>query len=301
MILVVYWLLSVDFRPGPMRIFLDQVWYAILYVYDIFYRVTWFQPTQFLDHFWSLSVEEQFYIAWPLLLLLIPQKHLKSLFILFIFLGVGFRVLLYLWYLSGNSLWFFREPFGLVVYSWPLSHLDAFAFGAYISKYEIWRPKTQLLVLAFLIPILGFAVMYFSTGTIGVISALGYDSSLENGYQFLWAHTLLNYFFAMLIYCVVHEKVFVRFLEMPWLRYLGKISYGMYVYHLALIWFIRQFVEDHIQGEMAYWIKIVVPLSATILVATLSYYFLERPILRLKDRFFAWSKDRDNESSGAIL
>ncbi len=301
MILVVSWLLSVHFRPGPMRIFLDQVEYAILYVYDIFYRAAWFQPTQFLDHFWSLSVEEQFYIMWPLLLLLVPKGQLRRLFISFIFLGVGFRVLLYLWYLSGSSLWFFREPFGLVVFSWPLSHLDAFAFGAYISRYELWRPKVQLLILAFLVPAIGYAATYFSTGNIGVISALGYDSSLGNGYQFIWAHTLLNYFFAVLIYCVVHEKVFVRFLEMPWLRYLGKISYGMYVYHLALIWFVRQFVEDRIQGEMAYWIKIVVPLCATILVAALSYSFLERPILKLKDRFFAWSKDPNGGSPNAIL
>jgi peptidoglycan/LPS O-acetylase OafA/YrhL len=298
MSVVVYGLLSVGFRSGPMQIFLDQVWYAVLYVYDIFYRAAWFHPTQFLDHFWSLSVEEQFYIVWPLLLLLVPKEHLKRLFILFILLGAGFRVLLYLWYLSGSSLWFFREPFGLVIYSWPLSHLDAFAFGAYISRYEIWRPKVQLLFLALLVPVVGFAVTYLATGSIGVVSALGYDSSLGNGYQFIWAHTLLNYFFAVLIYCVVHERVFVRFLEMPWLRYLGKISYGMYVYHLALIWFVWKLADEHIQGEMVYWIKLVVSLSATILVATLSYYFLERPILNLKDRFFSWSPNPAAEKSG---
>ncbi|HMB22588.1 MAG TPA: acyltransferase [Anaerolineales bacterium] len=301
MAVVAYWLIAVDFRPKYMQIFFDQVGYAALYVYDFFYRMPWFQPSQFLDHFWSLAVEEQFYIAWPLLLLVVPQKHLKKLFISFIILGPVSRIVLYLWYLSGSSLWVFREPFGFVAYSWPLSHLDAFALGAYISRYNIWRPRAQLLVLALLIPVVGFATNYFATGEIGIVSALGYDSSLSVGYQFLWAHTLLDYFFAVLIYCVVREKVLVRFLEMPWLRYLGKISYGMYVYHLALIWFIWNFIDEMTKSDMAFWIKPAIALPATILVATLSYYFLEKPILSLKNRFFAWSKASDDERPEAVL
>ncbi len=301
MTVVAYGLILAGFRENYMHIFFRQVWYAVLYVYDFFYRVPWFQPSQFLDHFWSLAVEEQFYIIWPVLLLLVPQKYLKRLFISFIILGPVSRVLLYLWYLSGSSTWIFREPFGLVAFSWPFSHLDAFALGAYISRYTIWRPKAQLLVLTFLIPVTGFTATYFTTGSIGKISALGYDSSLGAGYQFLWGHSLLNYFFAVLIYCVVREKFLIRLLEMPWLRYLGKISYGMYVYHLALIWSVWRLLEKRIQGEMGNWIKPAVALSATVLIATLSYSLLERPILNLKDRFFAWSKSPDNERPEGIL
>ena len=44
-----------------------------------------------------------------------------------------------------------------------------------------------------------------------------------------------------------------------------------------------------------------IALPATILIATLSYYFLEKPILNLKDRFFAWSKASDDERPEAIL
>jgi peptidoglycan/LPS O-acetylase OafA/YrhL len=290
MAVVAYWLISLDVRKGPMQIYLDQVWYAVLYVYDFFYRASWFQPSQFLDHFWSLSVEEQFYIIWPLLLLLVPQKYLKQLFISFIVLGIVFRSMMYLVYISESSLWVFREPFVLVIYSWPLSHVDAFALGAYISRYEIPRPKQQLILLAILLPILGFTVTYLTTGSFGWVSALGYDLRASEAYQFIWAYTLINYFFAVLIYSVVREKVLIRMLEMPWLRYLGKISYGMYVYHVGLIWFVVRLLEERLQGEMAVWIKAAVALAATILVATLSYYLLEKPILNLKDRFFSWSK-----------
>jgi peptidoglycan/LPS O-acetylase OafA/YrhL len=287
MAVVAYGLLSLGFRRNYMENFFHQVWYAVLYVYDLFYRTPSFQPSQFLDHFWSLSVEEQFYIVWPLLLLLATEKHLKGLFLSFIILAPIFRWLLYLFYVSGSPLWPFREPIGLVIYSWPLSHLDAFALGAYISRYSIPQPRQKLLLLALLVPVLGFGTTYLASGSVGPIAALGFNLQLESGYQFIWAHSLLNFFFALLIYCVAREKVFVRFLELPWLRYLGKISYGMYVYHLALIWFTNRFFEKQLHIQSGIWAKAAVALAATILISTLSYFLLEKPVLNLKDRFFS--------------
>jgi peptidoglycan/LPS O-acetylase OafA/YrhL len=289
MAVLAYWLMSVDVRPKYMQIYFDQVWSAVLYVYDIFYRAVSFQQSQFLDHFWSLSVEEQFYIIWPILLLSVAPTYLKRLFIMFIILGVTFRVGLYLLYLSGSNLWFFREPFELVIYSWPLSHLDAFAFGAYISRYKIWQPKEQLLGMAFLVPAVGFTATYLTTGNIGLVAALGYDLPLTVGYQFIWGPTILNYFFALVIYCVAHERILTKFLDLPWLRYIGKISYGMYVYHFPVLWLIANFIEENVQGQVAHGVYVAVSFFATLLISTLSYYLLEKPILNLKDRFFQWS------------
>lgn len=289
MAIVAYGLRSEGFRPKYMQIYFDQVWYAVLYVYDIFYRALSTQQSQFLDHFWSLSVEEQFYIIWPLLLLLVPQKRLKGLFLTCIVVGFVFRSLLYGLYLSGSSLWIFREPFELVIYSWPLSHLDAFAFGAYISRYPIPHPRQQLVFLAMLVPAVGFAATYLASGSIGLITALGYDLPLRFEYQFLWGPTVLNYLFAVLIYCVVYEKLLIRILDMAWLRYIGKISYGIYVYHFPVMWFVERFFEERLQSSMAIWIKAGVALAATLLLSTLSYYLLEKPILSVKDRFFYWS------------
>jgi peptidoglycan/LPS O-acetylase OafA/YrhL len=301
MAVLAYWLRVADFRPNYMRIYFDQVWYAVLYVYDLFYRLPWFQPSQFLDHFWSLSVEEQFYITWPLLLLVVPQNHLRKLFVLFIFLGTVFRGGLYLLYLSGSSLWVFREPVGLALYSLPFSHVDAFAFGAYISRYSLPFPRLQLVSLALLIPAVGFTTTYLATGGVGPVTAFGYDLPLQAGYQFIWAHTLLNYGFAVLIYCVVREKAFIWILETPWLRYLGKISYGVYVYHLALIWFVNRYFEMQLPADTGPWAKAGVALAATILVATLSYYLLERPVLALKDRFFPRPKTGPGRKPAALL
>ena len=87
------WLKSLAFRPNKMQIFLDQAPYAAIYVYNFFYASNQFEHTALLEHFWSLSVEEQFYIFWPLMIMLTPKKHVKKLFIAAIFGGWAFRVL----------------------------------------------------------------------------------------------------------------------------------------------------------------------------------------------------------------
>ena len=87
---------------------------------------------------------------------------------------------------------------------------------------------------------------------------------------------------------MAREGLFNRFLETKPLRYLGKISYGLYVYHLAIIWFvgrIRDVIE--IQEPTAKFLTAVIGFVVSVAVASLSYFALEKPILNLKDKYFA--------------
>ena len=82
-------------------------------------------------------------------------------------------------------------------------------------------------------------------------------------------------------------KSFNRFLELPWLKYLGKISYGLYVYHFVLIFFagrMNDFVS--LPYEQVQMISAVPAFIATVGVAVLSFKYLEKPIINLKDKFF---------------
>lgn len=74
-----------------------------------------------------------------------------------------------------------------------------------------------------------------------------------------------------------------RLMEMRWLRYTGKISYGLYIYHLVLANQLHRFVKPTAYPMV--WPDVWVSLPLSFLVATLSWYTLERPILRLKDFF----------------
>jgi peptidoglycan/LPS O-acetylase OafA/YrhL len=288
MLVITTWLIAMSYRPNVMRVFADQIWYAILYVYDFFSAYQGFIPSRFLDHLWSLSVEEQFYIFWPFLIFVVPEKSLKNLFLGGILAGPLLRIAVFLVYQSGliDS---FRDPVALAIYPLPFSHVDAFALGAYITRFSIPAAGKQLLYLSIAVPLIGLATHYAATGTIGPISALGYPVTLPNGFQFIWAYTLLNYWFAVLIYCVVHEKRFLPFLEWAPLRYLGRISYGMYVYHFPIIWFASRIRDLGMSGK---WVSPLVALLSfvgTVAIASLSYFLLERPFLRLKDRFVSYS------------
>lgn len=285
------WLLSISYRPIYMQIFLDQVWYAIFYVYDFFFGTINFEYSFFLDHFWSLSVEEQFYIFWPLLILLVPEKSLRKLFVGFIILGPIFRIAFFFIHRS-EAFRFLSDAPALAIFPLPFSHMDAFAFGAYISRFAIPKAKEQFLPLLVFLPIIGFGSQYIATSDIGTISSMGYPILLPNAYQFIWGYTLLNYFFAVTIYSVVKHGLFNRFLEWPPLRYLGKISYGLYVYHFPVLWFSIRVRDLGVVDPFAKPVIALISFIATLLVASISYKYLEKPLLNLKDRFFALKPER---------
>jgi peptidoglycan/LPS O-acetylase OafA/YrhL len=291
--LLTLWLLSLPYRPQVMQLFWAQLWYAILYVYDFFFATAAFQHSNFLNHFWSLSVEEQFYIFWPLLILLAPEKSLKKLFVLFIVVGPTARLVLFLIYRSGVFRFLAETP-SLFVYPLPFSHIDAFALGAYISRFQIPRARQQFWGLAILLPIIGFATQFFTTGSFGKISSLGYPFLLPDGYQFIWAYSLVDYFFAVTIYGVVHEGWATRFLESRPLRYLGRISYGLYVYHYPIVWFAGRIVDLGVSPPVLQPLVALIAFCGTLLIASLSFRFLEKPIIDLKDRLFPFHSTRNS-------
>ncbi|MBK6793555.1 MAG: acyltransferase [Anaerolineales bacterium] len=266
-----------------------QLPYAFLYVYNFLHASAGYQHTAFLSHLWSLSVEEQFYIVWPLILFFTPKERTKAVFLTAIVLGPILRVVTFLIYNSNAFPALLNSPY-LAVYVLPFSHIDAFAFGAFVSQFSLPKPRTQLAVLAVVIPLLGFATQYIALGEIRP-DTLGYEFTLSSAYKFIWGYSLLNYFFALLVHAVHRTGLWVRFLDLPIMQYLGKISYGMYVYHYIVIWFIiqvqnknREVLDLSINYGMAR--TYLLAFAVTALVASVSFRYLEKPINDLKDRLF---------------
>ena len=82
--------------------------------------------------------------------------------------------------------------------------------------------------------------------------------------------------------------MFVRFLDWPPLQYLGKISYGLYIYHFPLIWITGLIREHGVSDAAARPVILIGSFVGTVAVASLSYYLLEKPFLNLKDRFASY-------------
>jgi peptidoglycan/LPS O-acetylase OafA/YrhL len=117
--------------------------------------------------------------------------------------------------------------------------------------------------------------------------ALGYDLPMTGFYKEVWGYTLLNYLFAVLIYCVARTNLWTGILESAPLRYLGKISYGLYVYHYGIIAItVTLFQKYDLDYSLRSPQMFIVSFGATLLIASLSFYLLERPIINLKDKIF---------------
>jgi peptidoglycan/LPS O-acetylase OafA/YrhL len=167
----------------------------------------------------------------------------------------------------------------------PFSHVDAFALGAYISRFELPRPRLQLLALTLIVPAIGLFTDFVSKGAL--TSSLGYDLPMSGFYKEVWGYSLLNYLFAVLIYCVARTGFLTAILESAPLRYLGKISYGLYVYHYGIIAVCTALIRKY---DLGYSLRspqmFLAAFGSTLLIAGLSFHLLEKPIIDLKDRFF---------------
>lgn len=279
------WLISISYRPSYMETSAEQIRYAALYAYNFMLATVNHEPAFYLEHLWSLSLEEQFYVFWPLVILFVPERFQKRLFLALIALGPIFRIAFYVIHASGEFR-IFHPSVSEALYPLPFTHVDALAFGAYISRYTIPKAKGQFYILLGLIPLIGFATQYLATGQFGVFSAFGYPLLMSEGYQFIWGYSLLNYFFAVTIQAVAGQGMFNRFLEWSPMRYMGKISYGLYVFHQPIIWFAFDIQELGVEKSLVKPFAAVIAFFGTLLVASLSYHLLEKPILNLKDRFF---------------
>lgn len=264
-----------------------QIGSAFAYLFDFRLASASFRDTPFLTHLWSLSVEEQFYLVWPVVFFLTPKEKLKSLFIIVIILAPIIRLATY-FIVSGQLLLPYMDDPYRAVYAMPFSHIDAFAFGAYITTFKFPNPRKQLAVMALALPAAGYLTQYLTYGTVSW-NSLGYEFNMVSGYKFVWGYSAMNYFFAVFIQAVSKDGLFLRFLHHPSLQYLGKISYGMYVYHFPIIFFLlllrpkyKLLIPPNLEPLFVFLCAAVL----TILAASLSYRLFEKPINDLKDRFF---------------
>lgn len=280
------WAISSGFETEPMVVYQNEMKYALTYVYDFYFALDRYIPSYFLTHFWTLAVEEQFYLIWPLFIFLVPRRYMQKAFWGVIFLAPVLRLLILV--LHGmDSFSFLRNNVALVVYSLPFTHLDAFAMGALLTLIRIPTAKGIFIASIIIYPLLGLATDYLATGQWKdvTLASFGWPITMPYGNKFIWGYTIVNGLCAVLLYGVVRHGWAVRILEWPPLRYLGKISYGMYVYHLAIIWLMGYFFNLNLAERFPLPLALVT-FALVWVVAALSYQWMEKPIMDLKDRFF---------------
>jgi peptidoglycan/LPS O-acetylase OafA/YrhL len=292
MLLVTTYFVYTGYKTSVMKLFSAQLPYALAYIYNFHYASLNYHHLNFLVHFWSLSVEEQFYIFWPLIIFLCPEKFRKLTFTGLVALGPILRLLILLGYKYSLFSFLNQNP-AMGIYPLPINHVDAFAFGAFIACFSIPKAKFQAIVMTVLLPVSAFLWQYLNAGNVQSLGSLGFEFIMPVRYQFVWGYSLLNYYFAVLIFAVARDGFLVDLFENKILKYIGKISYGLYIYHNGAIWFAGRIRDFGIPEErLAKPITAILALALSFLLAALTYRFIEKPFLELKDRYFPVRDDK---------
>ncbi|HXB94138.1 MAG TPA: acyltransferase [Puia sp.] len=266
--------------------------YLVTYTYNFTRGFPGWRIDPAFAHLWSLAIEEQFYLVFPLVLFLSSRRMLKVFMPVMIFAAPVIRLLLEGWLANRG---YRGEQLATIVYWNTLSHVDAFFLGGLIPVFSldksIARPKRVLLGSLALAFVAGLWNYLYIPDRNFFLTDLGYSFGHTENYVFVWHYTVLNLLFASTILFLVSVRertVFPRWrrlLESKWLVNIGRVSYGMYIYHW-IVWY--YLFEDLIKPRDAVVRALLfLPYLAIVyFVASLSYRYFEAWFIRLKDVFF---------------
>jgi peptidoglycan/LPS O-acetylase OafA/YrhL len=281
------------------RGFLDVLPSLATYWYNFNYLWNPHQPSYVFLHLWSMSVEEQFYLVWPLLVFVLGRANLRRAIIAIVVLIPLLRLALFAYYhlhgigdLYTTRVFFFATPF----------RLDAFSLGAAIAVFRLTerqlKPRWFFLATGCVLA-LGFVNASIGQNPYNLIPhaggidtfgrfvrglRLGYPEFLLQNRQFLWGYSVIDLLAAALIISASQQNALQRFCENRFLWHLGRISYGFYIFHMPILFLFKPLIPTN-QWSLAGFGFFVVLIVITIGVAHLSYFYFERPFLMIKDYF----------------
>ncbi len=211
---------------------------------------------------WSLSVEEQFYLFWPPIVARLSRRGLVAV-------AIGMLIVANL--ARYRALWRHEET--RHIWTSTFAHLDSIGAGILIA---LWlNGRVPRLSIAARVALLMAALAAFALR--------GYSVGIEPGDLMYPWETVLQYPLVVAA-CAATLLAFLGLpIRLPPIEYLGKISYGLYVFHISALMITDRLL--HGLGVSNLGLRVALSLGLTIGVSAASYALLEAPFLRLKRRF----------------
>jgi peptidoglycan/LPS O-acetylase OafA/YrhL len=259
----------VEFSPGALASHQNQIWLWT-------FLSNWAQPLGLevsgYSHFWSLAVEEQFYLVWPFVVLVAAGTRLFWICLVVALLALLSRAIM----MASGA----RHE---MLYMFTHCRMDALALGAaaaVLSRNAAAMQWISRQIRALMLAVVGVLV----------IAALGtHVFSVYDPGTLIVGQTLLAMAFAVIMLGIGSVSRgtaagSIPLLEMRWLRQVGRYSFAMYVFHLPILMLLGDDLQRFaaIAGTAA---PLVYALSAVVLsfvAGMLSYQLVEKHFLRLK-------------------
>ncbi len=217
-----------------------------------------------ISHLWSICVQEQFYLLWPLLILLFPRRWMLQIIIAVALAGVAFRIGCVIFSVPMIARWVL--PFG---------SLDSLAAGAALG----WcggrlRPsRAGWLIAAICFSMLALAAIW-RIGDPTRLSSVMVEPLEAGAFVMLVARTATGF----------HGYI-ARFLTLPALVFAGRISYGLYIYHILVAMLFQRWLPQPMQWLLTIpSVRLIVLGIATLVVAAVSWQLLEQPVNRFRGK-----------------
>lgn len=230
-----------------------------------------YNPLLWLAHLWTISYEEQFYAVIPWFLLFMFRKtQLRKLAVLGIIFvtGLGVRAIFIAQQIPHPAIWVL-----------PVTHFESILFGLAIGLGIFDRVFKH--IPAWMTALAGIFCLYLCV-------------NLPNANVIDWSLMLLYPLVGLSVAFLVHSSIKAQSsFATAWLSwqpivYLGKISYGLYLFHVLAIyqsqaWVTLNFGGKSLQNQS--YLAFGLGLAITIMLAALSYSMIEKPFLKMKSRF----------------
>jgi len=304
-LLPMYWLALLCFYPFLANN--HNIWANLLYINN-------FLPADemFMGWSWSLAVEEQFYILFPLFILM-SFKYFKSMFraligliILSAVISVGFH----LWYsefsLMHPSQFMFGEIEGFtidyfsIIYDNLYTRFGALACGCLIGFMHVHHSQQVIKYFEENTRMVKF-LLYGSVLAIVFQTAIPhYNPDIHFGPLFMtWYSSLHRHVFSIAIsillllslYPITWNNFVAKFLSLRFWGFIAKLTYSMYLFHLALVLGVaselQKYFGDLSGASLAYvllvvWLNIFIVLVLSIGIACITYFGFEKPIMNMR-------------------
>ncbi len=231
---------------------------------NIFASIYHYNPIRFTGHLWTISYEEQFYLVLPFIILLLVTKSTqqKNLY-LFIALAIGVIIRLFFIYIHAT------HP---AIWVLPVTHFESIWIGMFLGLKHDSIHKVKPLV-------------YYIAGFLSLDVILWLPNTAPPSYHLMILYPCVGIISGSLL-CIAlcsKKEVLKQVLSNNVVMYLGKISFGLYVFHnfsLALTDYVLRWLEINTIA-----LNILISFLVTILLASFSYFALEKKFLAMKTKF----------------